>query len=304
MPCVNDSILIVCYDDRAFELAAILSKEFQVYLRRERGYSVLVDGEWSSVRDNAPSSYSALFFHTGQGDPDLVPTVASFGKAFAFSSDGVTSERAGSLCCNAVAIERRFAVGSCPVKPRHLPALKDFIGGQRSDPPEFCRRDDTVPTLWALAIACQAYAAVGIAAGELTEDDHLAKALNWDGAECRRVRSGAGGIGRRWQEMQKPSWWAFALGFGKDGSPPRDDVRYRTFLARLATDMELDRTLREALAPPQDAELAEFEARKLEEMLEQQPSVCSIKELLSGVTITKEVVAKAVLQIKKYLRAS
>jgi hypothetical protein len=300
--------LIVCSDDRAVELSKVLRLAGTVYLRSTDDRRVwsftLFDqniSDWVSVEDSkVPSRFDALFFHTGGNDPKGIPTDRTFLKEFAFSGGNLPSMGQYGERTAAIAM-RGFPEDNCPVKKRHLPELKEFILGVRTAPPAFCRRDETIPTLWSLAILIQGYAAAGIAYGDITPDGSFATVLKWSQLKSDQSSRLSNRLADYWGEMQRMDWWRISLGISDDSGASASDAKSRLFLARLIQDLELDVEARRALGLSADTNLSEQSVNKLLGFLGGRPNVSSIVELLRAERAEPRTVESAYKQVKDFL---
>ncbi len=141
-------VLIACSDPRARELAEVLKDDGIIYRRstedKKSWSSSIFDQDqdgWVNFVGEFPNHFHVLFFHTGEKDPEGIPTGATFDKEFAFSTGSLQAKEPCAARPEAIAV-RRFPEGSCPVKRRHIPEIKDFVKDIRAEPPGFCRADE------------------------------------------------------------------------------------------------------------------------------------------------------------------
>lgn len=299
--------LIVCSDDRSRELAVILSPKATVYRRWSRNkknwsYSVFGSNGWESTEEiDVPKNVDVLFFHTGEDDPSGIPGDRSFRKEFAFSTGGVSATEPPAGRKDAIPIQRRFPTGGCPIKPRHVAELLDFLNGSRKEQPIFCRHDETVPSLWALAIACQAYVSAGIGYGAIKPDDELIKHFGWDRLQVEAISRFSGRLSDLWPRMQNNAWWESSLGFCDDTGKTLVSDKCQVFLARLILDIELDVVARNELKVAADADLADQKADDLWRFLNSRTEAIDILALLRATRLDPNVVANAYKQVKDLL---
>lgn len=306
---LDHGYLIICSNDRANELAAVLSSSSSVFRRREiEGRWVTAEwknGAWHGVEEaKIPTEFAGLFFHTGENDPAGIPANICFAREFAFSGGGLSPNAAPAGRNAAIPIQRRFVVGGCPVKLRHLQELEDFIAGHRTEPPAFCRHGETVPALWALAILCKSYAAISIASGQIDRQHKLVQALTWQGTEWETISRNYRGLDRFWSSVQTLEWWQTHLGFCKPSGQSVDETKYREFLSRLIFDLELDVLARRGVEIGPANELTDAASYALFQFLEAQPSqvgAINIVRLLKATAITPEIVMTAYLDISALL---
>lgn len=296
--------LIVCSDDRCKDIATVL-KGFNVYFRvyhdHEWQYSKFYNNRDKLIPENkAPKKFDVLFFHRGSRDPNGIPEHANFEKEFVFSGPGVhvSQKYAGR---DAIPIQRPFPNGACPIKARHLPELIEFLNGVRTEIPTFCRSDETVPSLWALAITFQAYASAGIACGEITEDSELITTCSLDKEQIKTVKALSGQLVEFWPRMQTKKWWRGSLGILDSSGNDIDEYKYRKFFARLILDLEKDDKAREVLDLPENSDLAESEIDALRRFLDQQTEVKRVMEFLGAPQVDIKLLTAACSEVKDLL---
>lgn len=300
--------LIVCSDQRAGELARILSAAGTVYRRWSEDKKAWAFTLFDQSRDRwvtidskkVPGQFDILYFHTGEGDPDGIPTDGIFVKEFAFSTGTLPSKGPYGGRQAAIAI-RRFPAGDCPVKKRHLPELTDFLRGARTELPTFCRRDETLPTLWSLAILIQAYAAAGIAYGDISASGSFATAVGWNRLKTDHISRLSKRLADHWTAMQRMEWWRVSLGISDDAGVSVSETKSRFFLAQLIQDLELDVPARHKLGLPAEARLSEQRVDGLLKFLEKQSDVSSIVDLLKAERAETMSVENAYKQVKGFL---
>lgn len=298
--------LIICNDRRATELAKILKDAGQVYRRNlEDGvwvYWLFEDEAWNPIEESIPEKFDLLFFHTGQNDPDGIPDDRTFVKRFAFSTGGVSEIEANSYKEEEVIpIQRHFPTGGCPIKERHISELRDFVEGSRSDLPSFCRHDENVPILSALAILCQGYAAAGIASGEIPLDSPLITHLEWNKVSPNTTSRLSKRLGDLWSRMQPIDWWRDSLGINNEDKKGLDSTKYKTFLLRLIQDLELDVLAKTKLNLNSEEDLCKQSEDSLLMFLRGQPKASKILSLFDGTELNPDTVENAYKEIKHFL---
>jgi hypothetical protein len=240
--------LIVCSDDRADDLGSVLSVGgFRTFWRGSAASGGWENSEyrhknWDSLSaEELPRVIDVLFFHAGMGDPAGIPTECAFTREFAFSGPGLSPRETPADRAQAVPIQQAFQIKFCPVKTRHIPELIEYIKGKRAELPSFCRHEETVPALWALAILCQAYAAAGIAAGDLAPDGSFGTMLGWSRLDTSTITRLSGRLAKLWPAVQHSDWWLRSLGIGQGmGNAHGNPGQEQAFLAELFWELELD----------------------------------------------------------------
>ena len=248
MSCSQSTVLIVCSNGRVEELRDILKVEFKVYWRKEE-----VDDSGALVwRNYCPagspeSSHPALsgrcdvlFFHVSGNDPLGIPETLITRKEFAFSGPGLAANIAPAGRKTAIPIQRRFEVGDCPVKPRHVKELLEFLGESRHESPAFCRHEDSLSVLNSIAIICQAYAgALGSAHGAKSLSDWGGLKEAFEGAEISLQRT-SDTLRPFLRQMETESWWKTRLGFWDAEAGNVNQAALMDVLVRLSHELELD----------------------------------------------------------------
>jgi hypothetical protein len=185
--------LIVCRDERADHLSAILSESFEVF-------AIKLDNKYRYNSDEArlcgspviPNEYEILFFHTGMSDPGRIPENIRTSKEFSFNTPGRPPDISSRL--NAFKILRGFNGTSCPITEKNLQEFVDFINGSRTAVPSICQPSNNT-CLIAFSILCQGYLAAHGGNGLDQAWERLPK-------NCRER------VEFKKAETEQPSWWS------------------------------------------------------------------------------------------------
>jgi hypothetical protein len=240
--------LIVCSDERSGLLAGVLQARFLVFRRSSVNvvwrFSQWRDGGWVGLSPTATTlpRFDVLFFHTGQGDPSGIPAEKTFGREFAFSEPGLRQGLSLTIRPAAIPIPRRFDAKHCPVRPRDIPDLVNFVAGNSTTVPPFCQTEQEVPLVDTLGVMCQSYLSTLAAAGKATPEIRLAlEEMGWtrlpDEVQPTLVRR----LKDRLDQVESSYWWAGdVLGLLESAGERINPAKWATFEKRLLGELGLE----------------------------------------------------------------
>ncbi len=97
--------------------------------------------------------------------------------------------------------------------------------------------DPDVPILTSIVIACQLYAAVGIANGRIANGAPLAKELGWGRLSDSTTSLLSMRLADQWPRLSQSKWWRSFLGIGTDDKGEPIEAEHRSVLARLSLEL-------------------------------------------------------------------
>jgi len=184
--------LLVCSNDRIDSLAGLLnSAGISVFGVKGKSWLLWTDeNEFETctereVRDQTRFHFDFLFFHTGSGDYNRIPSSVKATVEFSFS--GGNHPRDIESRPNAVKILRQFTIGVCPFTPEIVKEFVAYLDNNCSPEylPSICRLTNVMEYLPALSILCQGYLAVvaiemglGNGSNQIVED--ALKQMGWN----------------------------------------------------------------------------------------------------------------------------
>ena len=240
------SVLIVCSDDRATEIAKVLGSTLTIYRRRNESnswnYSLWNKDEWRGLlsSETPPQTFDVLFVHLGQGDLGGIPAGVSFKKEFSFSEPGL-GEMSPPERLVSFPIQRPFPVGRCPISVQDVDELKDFVLHGGSELPRFCLPEPPIPVTDTLCLLCQGYLAVHASANQgLEKMSTSLERMGWSEIPAAEKPALAGRIKNRVTEVESPAWWRDKLlGRSTSATSPGEEAE-KLLKAKLVAEWALE----------------------------------------------------------------